>query len=303
MHCSREGNILKNESPILTWFSYIALLLFSIICISPFILLISASLTDQNSIVADGYSFIPKMFSFDAYEYLFLRGNDILRAYGISIFITIFGTIVGVVITLLMAYPLARTETPHRDLIMFMIFFSMLFSGGLVPTYLIYAQILEMKNTIWALVIPGLLTNGYYIMMMRIFMQGSISKDLIESGQIDGAGEYRILWSIIIPTSTPILAVIGLFTAIMYWNDWQNGMIYITNPELFSIQNLLQRIMDDIQFINANLASNAGEVMKQMPSDTAKMAIAVIGSLPILIAYPFFQKFFIKGIMFGAVKG
>jgi len=294
---------LKNESPILTWLSYISLLVFSVICILPFFLLISASLTDQNSIVANGYSFLPKVFSTSAYEYLFMRGNDIIRAYGISVFITVFGTCSGLVITLLMAYPLARTETPHRGLIMFFIFFSMLFSGGLVPTYLIYAQLLDLKNTIWALVIPGLLTNGYYIMMMRIFMQGSISKDLIESAQIDGAGEYRVLWSIIIPTSTPILAVIGLFTAIMYWNDWQNGMIYITKPELFSIQNLLQRIMQDIQFITNNMGANASGALQQMPSDTVKMAIAVLGSLPILIAYPFFQKFFIKGIMFGAVKG
>jgi putative aldouronate transport system permease protein len=130
-----------------------------------------------------------------------------------------------------------------------------------------------------------------------------MSKDLIESAQIDGASEYRILWSIIIPTSTPILAVIGLFTAIWYWNDWQTGMIYITNPKLYSIQNMLQRIMQDIQFIQSNMQAAAGTAMAQMPRDTVKMAIAVIGSLPILLAYPFFQKYFIKGIMFGAVKG
>jgi len=294
---------LRNESPLLTWFSNISLFIFSAFCLMPFVLLISASFTDQNSIVANGYSFIPKNFSTAAYEYLFLRGADILRAYGVTIFVTVFGTIAGLAITLLMAYPLARQETPHRNLILFFIFFAMLFSGGMIPTYLIYAQIFELKNTIWALIIPGLLTNGYYIMMMRIFMQGSMSKELIESAGLDGANEYRILWSIVIPTSTPILAVIGLFSSIMYWNDWQNGMIYITNPKLFSVQNLLQRIMQDISFITANMSSQAGEAMQQMPSDTAKMAIAVIGSLPILLAYPFFQKFFIKGIMFGAVKG
>lgn len=294
---------MKNESPFLTWFSHTVLILFSAACIIPFILLISASLTDQNSIIANGYSLFPREFSTAAYEYLFLRGEDILRAYGVSIFVTIVGTSVGLSITLLMAYPLSRSETPYRGLILFLVFFSMLFSGGMIPSYLVYASVLGLKNTIWVLIIAGVLTNGYYIMMMRIFMQGSISKDLIESAQLDGASEYRILWSIIIPTSTPILAVIGLFTAIFYWNDWQTGMIYITKPDLYSIQNLLQRIMQDIQFIQSNMSANAGEAMAQMPSDTVKMAIAVCGSLPILIAYPFFQKYFIKGIMFGAVKG
>lgn len=294
---------MKNESPFLTWFSHTVLILFSAACIIPFILLISASLTDQNSIIANGYSLFPREFSTAAYEYLFLRGEDILRAYGVSIFVTIVGTSVGLSITLLMAYPLSRSETPYRGLILFLVFFSMLFSGGMIPSYLVYASVLGLKNTIWVLIVAGVLTNGYYIMMMRIFMQGSISKDLIESAQLDGASEYRILWSIIIPTSTPILAVIGLFTAIFYWNDWQTGMIYITKPDLYSIQNLLQRIMQDIQFIQSNMSANAGEAMAQMPSDTVKMAIAVCGSLPILIAYPFFQKYFIKGIMFGAVKG
>jgi len=294
---------LRNESPVLTWFSHIVLLSFSVACIIPFILLISASLTDQDAIVANGYSLVPQVFSTAAYEYLFMRGTDIIQAYGVSIFVTVVGTTLGLSVTLLMAYPLARAETPHRGLILFLVFFSMLFHGGMIPSYLVYAQLLDLKNTIWVLIVAGVLTNGYYIMMMRIFLQGSMSKDLIESAQLDGANEYRVLWSIIIPTSTPILAVVGLFSAIWYWNDWQTGMIYITNPDLFSIQNLLQRIMQDIQFIQSNMTANAGEAMAQMPSDTAKMAIAVLGSLPILLAYPFFQKYFIKGIMFGAVKG
>ncbi|GIP16052.1 sugar ABC transporter permease [Paenibacillus montaniterrae] len=294
---------MRNESPVLTWFSHIVLILFSAACIIPFILLISASLTDQNSVIANGYSLFPREFSTAAYEYLFTRGSDIIRAYGVTLFVTVVGTVVGLSVTLLMAYPLSRSETPYRGLVLFLVFFSMLFSGGMIPSYLVYASILGLKNTIWVLIVAGVLTNGYYIMMMRVFMQGSISKDLIESAQLDGANEYRILWSIIIPTSTPILAVIGLFTAIYYWNDWQTGMIYITKPDLYSIQNLLKRIMDDVQFIQSNLGANAGGAMAQMPTDTVKMAIAVCGSLPILIAYPFFQKFFIKGIMFGAVKG
>lgn len=294
---------MKNEDRFITWFSHISMFLFAAVCLIPFLLLISASLTDQNAITAHGYSFIPQVFSTSAYEYLLNRGSDIARAYGVTVFVTVFGTAVGLAITTLLAYPLSRRETPHRNLLMFIIFFTMLFHGGLVPSYLVYAQLLDLKNSIWALIVPGLLTNGFYIMMMRTFFQTTVPPALIESAQLDGASEYRTLWSVVLPLSTPVIATIGLFTCIMYWNDWQNGMIYITNPELFSVQNLLNRIMQDIQFITTNLSSNAGEAMQQMPTDSVKMAIAVIGVLPILVAYPFFQKYFIKGIMIGAVKG
>lgn len=294
---------MKNEDRFITWFSHISMFLFAAVCLIPFLLLISASFTDQNAITAHGYSFIPQVFSTSAYEYLLNRGSDIARAYGVTVFVTVFGTAVGLAITTLLAYPLSRRETPHRNLLMFIIFFTMLFHGGLVPSYLVYAQLLDLKNSIWALIVPGLLTNGFYIMMMRTFFQTTVPPALIESAQLDGASEYRTLWSVVLPLSTPVIATIGLFTCIMYWNDWQNGMIYITNPELFSVQNLLNRIMQDIQFISTNLSSNAGEAMQQMPSDSVKMAIAVIGVLPILVAYPFFQKYFIKGIMIGAVKG
>jgi putative aldouronate transport system permease protein len=294
---------VATESRGLTWFSHITMFLFAAFCIIPFILLISGSLTDQDAIVANGYSFIPSVFSTDAYKYLLERGSDIGRAYGVTVFITVVGTVVGVGITTLLAYPLSRKDTPHRGLIMFLIFFTMLFNGGLVPSYLVYTQLFDIKNTIWALIVPGLLTNGFYIMLMRTFFQTTIPGALIESAQLDGAGEYRTLWSVVLPLSTPILATIGLFSSIMYWNDWQNGMVYITDPTYFSIQNLLNRIMQDIQFLSTNMSTTSGDAIQQMPSDSVKMAIAVIGVLPILVAYPFFQKYFIKGIMIGAVKG
>ncbi|MGO4542441.1 carbohydrate ABC transporter permease [Paenibacillus sp. 2TAB19] len=294
---------MKTESKGLEVFSNVIMGLFAAFCLIPFVLLISASLTDQNAILTKGYSFIPQDFSAAAYEYLIHRGSDIARAYGVTVFVTVFGTIVGVAMTTLLAYPLARSITPHRNLIMFIIFFTMLFHGGMVPSYLVYTQLFDLKNTIWALIIPGMLTNGFFVMMTRTFFQTTIPPALIESAQIDGASELRTLWSVVIPLSTPIMATMGLFQSIMYWNDWQLGMMYVTDPKLFSIQNLLNRIMQDIDFINANLGSNAGAALEQMPSDAVKMAIAVIGVLPILVAYPFFQKYFIKGIMIGAVKG
>ncbi|WP_373430093.1 carbohydrate ABC transporter permease [Paenibacillus sp. GD4] len=293
---------MKNESNALSWFSNISMLLFAVLCLLPFVLLISASLTSQESIIAHGYSFIPETFSTAAYTYLLERGSDIVRAYGVTIFVTVVGTVVGLSMSTLLAYPLSRSVTPHRNLIMFIVFFTMLFHGGLVPTYLVFTQLFHIKNTIWALILP-MLMNGFYIMLMRTFFQTTIPAALLESAQLDGAGEFRTLWSIVLPLSTPILATIGLFSSILYWNDWQLGMIYITDPKLFSIQNLLNRIMQDIDFIHTNMSSDAGDALEQMPSDSVKMAIAVIGVLPILVAYPFFQKYFIKGIMIGAVKG
>ncbi|AIQ31524.1 sugar ABC transporter permease [Paenibacillus sp. FSL P4-0081] len=295
---------MKTESRSLTWFSHIAMFLFAAACLIPFVLLISASLTDQDAIIAKGYAFWPQEFSTDAYKYLYDSRRDIAQAYGVTVFITVFGTIIGLAMIALLAYPLARSETPHRNPIMFIVFFTMLFNGGLVPTYLVYTQLFDIKNTIWALIVPGLLMNGFYVMLMRTFFQTTIPTALLEAAQLDGAGEYRTLWSVVLPLSTPVLATIGLFQSIMYWNDWQNGMVYITNPNYFSIQNLLNRIMQDIQFITTSMtSSDAGDAMQQLPSDSVKMAIAVIGVLPILIAYPFFQKYFIKGIMIGAVKG
>lgn len=294
---------MKNDSRVLTWFSTTTMIVFAILCLIPFGLLISASLTDQDAIIAHGYSFIPHMFSTEAYVYLIEKGSDIARAYGITIFVTVVGTATGLTIATLLAYPLSRIVTPHRKLILFIVFFTMLFHGGLVPSYLVYTQLFHIKNTIWALIVPGLLMNGFYVMMMRTFFQTTLPSALLEAAQIDGAGEFRTLWKIVIPLSTPVLATIGLFQCILYWNDWQLGMVYVTNPELFSIQNLLNRIMQDIQFINTNMSSQAGNATETMPTDSVKMAIAVIGVLPILVAYPFFQKYFIKGIMIGAVKG
>jgi putative aldouronate transport system permease protein len=181
----------------------------------------------------------------------------------------------------------------------------LLFNGGLVPTYLLYTQYFDLKNTLLALIVPGLLMNGFNVLLMRTFFITSIPVPVLESAKIDGSGEFRILYAIILPLSLPILATIGLFQTIAYWNDWFNGLIYLTEPKLFSLQNILNRIMSDLQFLsnNSNLGVDASQGLAKLPGATVRMAIAVIGVLPILVAYPFFQKFFVKGIMIGAVKG
>lgn len=295
---------MANESKAVKWIVHSILILLSLACILPFILLVVASISSESSIVQNGYSFFPEQFSVKAYEYLWAHWGELGRAYGITIFITVFGTAASLAMTSMLAYPMSRGDIPLKQFWAFLVFLTLLFNGGLVPTYLIYTQIFEIKNTIWALIVPGLLMNGFYVLLVRTFFMTSIPPALIEASQIDGAGEIKTFFKIVLPLSMPIMATIGLFEAILYWNDWFNGMTYVTDPSLFSIQNILNRIISDIQFLsnNSNLSSAAGSSMQELPSTSVRMAIAVVGVLPILIAYPFFQKYFIKGITLGSVK-
>jgi len=289
---------------ITQWVSHIVLIILAAGSIIPFIILLSSSLSDEASILKEGYSFIPKEVSFAAYDYLLSNSSSILRAYGITVFVTIFGTFVSLVMTSFLAYGLSRRDLPYKNVFAFIVFFTLLFNGGLVPTYLVYTQVFDIKNTIWALIVPGLLMNGFNVLLMRTFFMTSIPEPVIESARMDGAGEFRTFFSIILPLSLPILATIGLLQTIIYWNDWFNGLIYITEPSLFSIQNILNRMLSDIQFLaTSNLGSNTSTAAAQIPTTAVRMAIAVIGILPILIAYPFFQKYLVKGIALGSVKG
>lgn len=295
---------MANDSKGMQWISHIVLAGFSLACLIPFVLLLVSSVSSEGSIIQNGYSFFPEQFSFKAYEYLGSHWGELGRAYGITVFITVVGTAASLAMTSMLAYPMSRNDIPLKHFWAFLVFFTLLFNGGLVPSYLIYTQIFEIKNTIWALIIPGLLMNGFNVLLMRTYFMTSVPPALIEAAQIDGAGEIKAFYRIVLPLSAPILATIGLFEAILYWNDWFNGMTYVTDPELFSIQNILNRIISDIQFLsnNSNLSSSAASSAAELPSTSVRMAIAVIGVLPILIAYPFFQKYFIKGIAIGAVK-
>lgn len=295
---------MSQENKLWQWAGHIFMMAVSIACLLPFVLLVVSSLSDEQAIVRNGYSFFPEQFSLTAYRYLLDQSQELLRAYGITILVTVLGTAVSLTITSMLAYPLSRRDVPLRNPLAFFVFFTMLFNGGLVPTYLIYTQVLDIKNTIWALIIPGLLMNGFNVMMMRTFFLTSIPIPVLESAYIDGASEFKTFRSIVLPLSLPIMATIGLFQTIGYWNDWFNGLVYLTDPKLFSIQNILNRILTDIQFLsNSSLGSNASQGMAKLPSGTVRMAIAVVGVIPILVAYPFFQKYFVKGITIGAVKG
>lgn len=294
---------MDNESKLWRWVANIVLMIISAAALLPFILLIISSISSEKSILQIGYSFFPIEYSLDAYRYLYNHIDQLLRAYGVTFLVTTVGTIGGLLFTAMIAYPLSRKELPLRRVFNFLVLFTILFNGGLVPTYWVYSRFLGVRNTLWAYVLPNLLVNGFGVLLMKSFFITTIPEEILDAAKIDGAGEIRVFTSIILPMSTPVLATMGLLKAISYWNDWFNGMIYIAEPRLYSIQNLLNRMLTDIQFItqSADLASRVD--IGAMPSMSVRMAIAVIGVLPILMVYPFFQKYFVRGITLGAIKG
>ena len=282
--------------------AHVVLNVFSLMAVLPFILLISSSLTEENAALKYGFSFVPRVFSLAAYKYISYQSKMIIRAYGITIFTTVVGTSVGLTMTSMLGYGLSK-EIPGRRILNFFVVFTMLFNGGLVPTYLVYTKYLHLSNTIWALIIPSLLMNAFHVMLVRNYFSTSIPESLIESAKLDGASEMMIFRAIVLPLSKPIMATIGLMLALSYWNNWTNGLYYLDDTSLYSIQNVLNAINNNIIAINS--VSNMGLAINksEIPALTARMAIAVIGILPMLCIYPFFQKYFVKGITIGAVKG
>ncbi|RJX37177.1 carbohydrate ABC transporter permease [Paenibacillus pinisoli] len=283
---------------------HIIFFVFACICLIPFIVLISASFTNEQAIIQNGYSIWPSVFSVESYRYLLKEPMMILNAYGISILITVVGTAISLIMMTLLAYPISRKDLPFRNVIAFIVFFTMLFNGGLVPTYLMYTNVFEIKNTLTAYLVPGLLVSAFFVILIRTFFTMNIPSEVIESAKIDGAGEFRIFWGIVLPLSKPVLGAVGIFQIINYWNDWFNGLIYITDSKLHSIQVMLNTILLNSQYLMTNVQAadnmiEAGDI----PTHGLKMAIAAIGVIPILITYPFFQKYFAKGLTVGAVKG
>ncbi len=279
---------------------------FTLFCILPICVLVMSSLSDNDSVFRYGYSVWPKEWSLDAYRYMLTQGETIFRSYGISVLITLIGTGFGLLITAMLGYTLSRRELPGRKLINFLVFFTLLFNGGMVPTYLMYVNTLHIKNTLFALLIPSnILVHGFNVLLMRTYFENNVPGELIEASMVDGATEYRIFATVIVPISKPIFVTVGLLIGIGYWNDWYNGLLYITDTRLFSLQNYLNRILLDIQFMTQSMSGSveASSALAKMPTITVRMAIAVIGIIPLMLIFPFFQSFFAKGITVGAVKG
>lgn len=286
---------------------HIIMILITMSIILPFFLVFISSITDETTLIRNGYSFFPEKLSLYAYQYIFNQSKKILRAYGVTIFVTLVGTFVNIMMSALMAYPLSVKTLPYRKAITFYVFFTMLFNGGLVPTYLMYVNYLHIKNTIWALIIPSLLLSANNILIIRTFLNGSIPDALYEAAKIDGASHFMIFQKIVLPLGKPILVTMGLFSGLAYWNDWTNGLYYLSGNEgqkLYSIQNLLNQMITDIQYLSSGkVLGNIGAEVAKMPTISIRMAIAFIAMLPLFVIYPFLQKYFSEGITLGAVKG
>lgn len=281
--------------------SFIMILLI-LACVLPFILLISSSFTSEQALALEGYSFIPSEISLAAYRYIWGIKENILRAYGMSFLVTGVGTVISIIMTMLFAYPLSRKDLPGRRFLSFFIFFTMLFNGGFVPTYLIYSQIFHISDTVWALIVPYLLMNAFFVIMVRTYITSNVPDEVIEAATIDGSGEFNTLVKVVVPMSKPIIGTIALMTAISYWNNWTNGVYFIQiRRELYGIQNYLNSVISNVSFLQSH--SNPNIDIRDLPSVSIRMALAVIALLPILCAYPFFQKSFAKGITVGSVKG
>ncbi|WP_336776430.1 carbohydrate ABC transporter permease [Paenibacillus sp. MMO-58] len=281
-------------------------LYFLIVCLliaMPFVLVISISFSSENSLHEFGYQFLPKEWSLEAYRIVFEKPEPLLRGYGVTIAITVIGTVLSLFMTALMAYPISRSDFRYQRPLTFYVFFTMLFNGGLIPFYILMTQYLHLKNTLAALIIPAVM-SPFNIMIMKGFLD-KISREIIESAKVDGAKEYRIFFIIILPLSTPALATLGLFIAFGYWNEWFNALLFIDNDKYVPLQLLLVRILSQAEFLANSPMAEVADKLKfaQFPTLTVRMAMAIVASGPMLVIFPFFQKYFVKGLTVGSLKG
>ncbi|HHV10833.1 MAG TPA: carbohydrate ABC transporter permease [Clostridiales bacterium] len=285
---------------------HLALIILCFICIVPFLLIVVSSFTDETTLMINGYSFFPEKLSTYAYTYILGGGGvKVLHGYVVSIGVTLIGTATSIILTILFAYPLSRRDLPLRNIFAFFVFFTMLFNGGLVPSYMMWTKVFHIKNTFGALLVPNLLLNAFYIIMMRTYFTTTIPTELLEAVKIDGGSEVTTLSKVIIPLAKPMISTLAFMIGLGYWNDWMNGLYYVTDSKYFSVQNILNRMLSDVQFLSSAAATQSGisSVTSNLPTTGVRMSVAVIGLLPILMAYPFFQKYLVKGIMIGGVKG
>ena len=295
---------MKIKQPVATKvfniIGYVLITIITIFCLLPFIMVVSGSLTNEEYIIMHGYSLWPKDFSTQAYKTIFTYPKQILTAYGVTIMVTIIGTALGLFLISMGAYVLNRKDFKYRNGMPFYIYFTTLFGGGLIPWYILMTKYLHLKDTYLVLILPLLMTP-FLIILMRNFFK-SIPDSIVESAKIDGAGDFTIYAKLIMPLSKSALATIGLFLALAYWNDWFISSIYIDTPSKYTLQYLLYKILQDAEFLKSNAASNVTSSI-QIPTETLKLATAVVATGPVILFYPFVQKYFVDGLIVGAVKG
>lgn len=277
----------------------------SLLFILPFVLIIAASFTKESSLVSEGYKLIPSEISLEAYRYVFRSPQQLLDSYKITIIYSVVATFLGVIVMSMLAYPLSRPNYKYKKIVTFFIFFTMLFSGGLVPTYIWLTRYLHMGDTIWVYIFP-FLVNAFHVIVIRTFFQG-LPSALMESAKIDGASELQTFFKIVLPLSKPVIATISLLTLLARWNDWNTALIYIKSTKLYSLQYLLQKILREAEFVK-NMAESSPVAgidfnASNLPSITIRFAMCMVAAGPMLVVFPFFQKYFAKGLTVGAVKG
>ncbi|MFD2328118.1 carbohydrate ABC transporter permease [Cohnella sp. GCM10020058] len=287
------------------WFQLIAhavVVAGSIVCILPFLLIVSASFTSNASIIRDGYNLWPKDFSWEGYKVIFQVPDEVLRAYGVTSMVTVAGTAIGLLLMTMAGYVLQRKDFKYRNFFSFFIYFTTLFGGGLVPYYMLVTNYLKFTDSYYALIWPSLMTP-FLIILMRSFIGSAVPDEVVESAKIDGAGDFLIYWRIVMPLAVPGLATIGLFLALHYWNDWFSSALFINDAAKYQLQFYLYNIINTSSFLTS-IGAGAGIVLSEgIPSETMKMSMAVVVTGPILLLYPFVQRYFVKGLTIGAVKG
>ncbi|GMK46545.1 carbohydrate ABC transporter permease [Paenibacillus glycanilyticus] len=297
----KSGVKRQADIMLLRFIGYIFISLLAVICFIPFLLVVSSSLSQESSIVEKGYQLIPAVWSTDAYSILFKYPEQMLRAYGVTIAVTAAGTLVGLFITAMTAYVLQRKDFRWRNQFAFFFFFTTLFSGGLVPWYMLIVTYLDLKDKLIVLILPMLL-NVFYIIVMKTFMS-SIPEAITESAKIDGAGDFRIFVQLILPLSKPVLATIGLFIALAYWNDWYNALLFVSDEKLMPLQYYLYKMLGNMDGMRKAMVASGAVVTTNIPTESLKMAMTIVATGPILLAYPFIQRYFVQGLTLGAVKG
>ena len=296
----------SKDQKVFNLISHTVMILVTVMAVLPFVLVFLSSITEENTLVLNGYSFFPEKFSLYAYEYIVMKGKKIFRAYAVTLFVTVVGTSINVMISAMLAYPLSLKDLPGKRIFTFYVVFTLLFNGGLVPTYLMYTSAFNVKNTIFALIVPNLLMHTMNVLLMRTYYSTSIPAELFEASEIDGASQFKIFGSIILPLGKPIAESMTRCSGITYWNDWTNGLYYLTGydgEKLYSIQNFLNKVVTDIQYLNSSQVGSNSDILAKLPTVSVRMAIAFVAMIPILVLFPFLQKYFSKGIAMGAVKG
>lgn len=278
----------------------ILFILCTIVCVAPLILILSISLTDETSLMINGYNFIPKKISFYAYEYIMKSADSLLRSYGITIFSTVVGTVSAMLIIAMFAYPLSRKDFKYRNGFSMFVFFTMIFNGGIVPWYYMYSSVFQMKNTLWIYIIPHLM-NAWYVIIMKTFFSTTIPDSIIESAKIDGASEFKIFFSIVMPLAKPGLATVALFLCVTIWNDYWIPLVFITKSQFYNIQYSMYAVLQNAQYLAQNV-DKIQSTITSVPIESIRMAMGIVGIGPIVFAYPLFQNYFVKGLTVGAVK-